>query len=83
MYYRDADGDGYGNPADLVNDCSGPAGYVADNTDCDDSNDTVNPGATEICNDMDDNCSGTVDDVDASRLVTYYMDADADGYGNP
>ena len=44
-YYADTDGDGYGNPASSVSDCSAPAGYVSDNTDCNDSNDEEFPGA--------------------------------------
>lgn len=40
-YYEDADGDGFGNPAVTSISCSGaPAGFVADNTDCDDTDDT-------------------------------------------
>ncbi|MBK7036131.1 MAG: hypothetical protein IPH42_07240 [Bacteroidetes bacterium] len=62
-YYQDADGDGFGNAAvfiDVIGDP--PAGYVADNTDCDDTNDAIYPGATEIENDLDDDCDGQIDD---------------------
>ncbi len=38
-YYQDADNDGFGNPDVPQTACTGaPVGYVADNTDCDDSN---------------------------------------------
>ena len=30
--------------------------------DCDDTDATVHPGATEVCNDRDDNCNGAVDE---------------------
>lgn len=42
-FYRDADGDGYGNPGDTVQACISPEGYVEDNTDCNDSLASVNP----------------------------------------
>jgi uncharacterized repeat protein (TIGR02543 family) len=62
-YYADSDGDGFGNPAVLVLACSKPAGYVSNNTDCDDTNPNINPGATEICgNSIDDNCNGQTDE---------------------
>lgn len=38
-------------------------GYVANSDDCDDTLATVNPGATEVCNGIDDNCSGAIDDL--------------------
>ncbi|MGV3610926.1 MAG: MopE-related protein [Fluviicola sp.] len=44
-YYADADGDGFGNPAVNQSACSAPAGYVLDNTDCDDTNEDAYPGA--------------------------------------
>jgi hypothetical protein len=63
-YYQDADGDGYGNPANSTTVCSStpPAGYVADSSDCNDTNPAVHPGATELCNGIDDNCDGNVDE---------------------
>ncbi|MBI4848373.1 MAG: membrane dipeptidase [Nitrospirae bacterium] len=79
-YYRDIDGDGYGNPNSPVQACSQPAGYVTNNADCNDDNRFVNPGAAEVCNGVDDNCNGPVDE---GVQNTYYKDSDADGYGNP
>ena len=61
-YYSDADNDGYGaTTATLL--CAPTAGYVSNNTDCDDNTVTTNTAATEICsNGIDDNCSGVVDE---------------------
>jgi len=79
-FYRDADGDGYGNPAVTTQSCTIPAGYVNNNTDCNDASATIHPGAQEICNGIDDDCDGQIDD-NAAQL-TFYRDADGDGYGN-
>ena len=79
-YYEDSDADGYGNPDITTQSCSQPSGYVSDNTDCDDINDAINPGAAEVCDEIDNNCNGQFDE---GVLVTYYADSDADGYGNP
>ena len=43
-FYRDADGDGYGDPDNATESIECPSGYVEDNTDCDDSNKEINPG---------------------------------------
>lgn len=42
-WYRDADGDGFGNPALTLSSCAAPAGYVSNNQDCDDTNAEINP----------------------------------------
>ena len=78
-YYRDADGDNYGDPNSPTHACAAPEGYVTDNTDCRDDNAAINPGATEIADEIDNDCDGSIDE----DLNTYYRDADEDGYGNP
>ncbi|MEO8765349.1 MAG: choice-of-anchor tandem repeat GloVer-containing protein, partial [Ginsengibacter sp.] len=79
VYYKDADSDGFGNQVDSVVACSLPVGYIANNTDCDDFNPAVHPGAKEVCNGIDDDCNGLIDD--GLVFITYYRDADGDGYG--
>ena len=78
-YYHDADGDGYGNEADTLMSCEAPLNYTTDNTDCDDSDALSYPGAAEICDGKDNNCDGQIDE---GVQITYYHDADGDGYGN-
>jgi MYXO-CTERM domain-containing protein len=78
-YYADTDADGYGNSASHIDACTTPAGHVVDATDCDDTRTSVHPGATETCNNRDDDCDGTIDE---NVKTTYYADADADGFGN-
>ncbi|MFT4974490.1 MAG: hypothetical protein ACI8S6_000373 [Myxococcota bacterium] len=85
-FYGDGDGDGYGDIDDTLESCAQPSGYVSDDTDCDDGDSAVRPSATEVCNDIDDDCDGDIDDddgdVDTSTGSTFYGDDDADGYGD-
>ncbi len=78
-WFADADGDGYGNVSATLSYCTQPYGYVANSTDCNDALAAVNPGATEVCNSADDNCSGAADE--GLTFANYYTDADGDGYG--
>jgi hypothetical protein len=43
VWYRDADGDGYGDPENMVEECKQPEGYVSNNLDCDDTEPTEEP----------------------------------------
>jgi MYXO-CTERM domain-containing protein len=81
-WYRDSDNDGYGDPATTAEECDAPSGFVADDTDCDDSALNIHPGADETCNEIDDDCDTAVDE-DATDLATFYADDDSDGYGDP
>jgi len=61
-------------------DCDGYAPTSAGGLDCDDTNAEINPDASDICDDIDNNCDGNVDE-DTSYGTTWYTDADDDGYG--
>jgi large repetitive protein len=61
-FYFDGDADGYGDPSISIGTCTIPTtGYVIDNNDCNDSDFSINPGATEIVGDpIDQNCDGII-----------------------
>jgi hypothetical protein len=72
IFYRDHDGDGHGDPTNPTKACKPPPGYVAGGDDCVDEGSVknpnsywgkvvlakdINPGATEKCDGVDNNCS--------------------------
>jgi hypothetical protein len=84
-WYQDADGDGHGDPEEERVDCEPGTGWVtaAEADDCDDANSDIFPGADELCDTVDNDCDGTVDEDDAIDASTWHRDGDGDGYGDP
>ncbi len=85
-FYADADGDGFGDDGVTEQRCTAPAGFVAKGGDCADDNAAVHPDGKEICDAVDNDCDGMIDDADASvdmtTLGTFYRDSDGDSYGD-
>ncbi len=87
-FYADQDGDGYGGDNSVLA-CDQPAGYAPISGDCNDGLFDVNPDGVEICDGIDNDCNGPVDDDDrginytdaATGANTYYVDEDGDGFG--
>ena len=78
--FVDGDGDGFGNDAVLVVACELPPGATDVPGDCDDDDPTVNPDADEVCNEVDDDCNGAIDDGAPGDL--FFQDSDGDGFGD-
>ena len=78
-YFLDQDADGFG-AGDPYSSCNPLDGYSESGDDCDDTNPDIHPGADEVCNDIDDDCNGAVDD-DPVDGTTWHEDADQDGFG--
>jgi len=76
-FYLDSDADGYGSGSATVL-CDG-TGYAESADDCNDQSAAAYPGAEELCDGLDNDCNGTIDD--GKDLSTFYADADGDGYG--
>jgi hypothetical protein len=81
-WYLDFDGDLSGGTTITASACTAPAGYVGDSGDCNDADAAVHPGATELCNAVDDNCDGEVDEDSAADATAWFADGDGDGYGD-
>ncbi|MED5370342.1 MAG: MopE-related protein [Myxococcota bacterium] len=64
---RDMDGDGFPSA-----EFGGP--------DCDDEDAAIFPGAGEDCDDVDQDCDGSVDE--GQEFLTWYPDEDGDGWGD-
>lgn len=80
IFYEDADNDTYGDVNSTVTDCTQPAGYVTNSTDCDDTNSAIHPGATDNTgNSVDENCDG----VDGVLGIEESILAHLNVYPNP
>ncbi len=80
-WYRDVDGDGFGQNSSFRFSCNQPNGYVIDPGDCNDNDPTRYPGAPELADGKDNDCDGEVDEGLACQ-ITWYKDNDGDGYGS-
>jgi hypothetical protein len=81
-FYEDSDSDGYGITDTTTESCDLPTGYAESTGDCDDADSAINPDATEVCDGLDNNCDGTIDEDTAADADTWYADTDADGHGD-
>jgi len=79
IYYTDSDGDGFGDDATGLESCSQPPNTITIGGDCDDMNDQIYPGASELCDAVDNNCDGNIDE--GLTFIIYYTDSDNDGFG--
>ncbi len=62
-FYEDKDGDGWGVAGGAtVNACGAPRGFASQTGDCADDDPMRHPGADEVCNLLDDDCDGQVDE---------------------
>ncbi len=63
-WYRDTDGDGFGDDSagNVMTACARPPGFAARAGDCDVMKPLIFPGAAEHCDNVDENCNGVVDD---------------------
>jgi hypothetical protein len=84
IWYADTDSDAYGDANNSMQVCNQPDGYVTDSADCDDSDSAINPGAVEVCDGIDNDCDGLMDDGDpgVTGQSIWYADADSDTYGD-
>jgi hypothetical protein len=77
LAWRDTDRDGWGDSEGQLEVCGLRPSLASERGDCDDSDPTVHPGATETCDDRDEDCNGLGDEGQP-----WYADADADGWGD-
>ncbi len=86
LYHPGAEEADCADPNDY--NCDGSVGFEDADSDgfaacqeCDDADPDVNPDAAEVCDGIDDDCDGTIDQ-DAVDAETWYADFDGDGYSD-
>ncbi|MEP7164707.1 MAG: LamG-like jellyroll fold domain-containing protein, partial [Ferruginibacter sp.] len=88
-YYADTDNDGFGDINNYIAAATvlPPAGYVTDYSDCNDANTAINPAATELCNGIDDDCDGIIDNaiIEGTKLYLPFSGNgnDMSGFNHP
>jgi hypothetical protein len=81
IYYEDADGDGHGAPGtNTATGCQAGDGFSPLDDDCNDAEDRAWTNAPEVCDGVDNDCNGAVDEDLEPEMM--YVDADADGFGD-
>ncbi len=82
VYYEDVDWDGHGGPGSKCLCVPTPLYKAAAADDCNDSNPWIFPGASELCDGVDNNCDEETDEDGATGCNWYFPDPDGDGYGS-
>lgn len=83
VYYGDSDGDGFGDPERATTACFPAGAWVENADDCEDGDADVNPDVLEICNGLDDDCTGQADEENENfQWDFWYLDTDGDGFGD-
>jgi hypothetical protein len=81
-WYADVDGDGFGDlNGTPIRSCDPVEDHVQVLGDCDDRDPFTYTGAAELCDGVDNNCNGSVDEFVST--VRQWVDADGDGHGDP
>lgn len=62
VWYRDGDGDGWGNTQDSVIAQDQPKGYVSRKGDCNDNDKDIHPHGPALCDGKDNDCDGLIDE---------------------
>ena len=74
--------DGFGDESAGTDTCTPEEGWVQIGRDCDDTEPAAFPGAVEICDYVDNDCDGSIDEAGAAGAETWYPDGDGDGFGS-